>query len=571
MTGGFDETRPMAQTQPTVRAGSADPQATVVTTPMTRPEIPEVALDAELGRGGMGVVYRGRQTYLNRTVAVKVLKPDIGGEEYTARFRREATLLAGLAHPHIVACHHAGALADGSCFLVMEFIDGPNLWQHVRAHGALTPAAVVRVIRDIAAALGYAQGKGIIHRDVKAENILLAPGGGDAAFPFTAKLVDLGLARPVAAIGDAALTRQGVLLGTPSTMAPEQFDNPEGVDHRADMYGLGCAAFQALTGEAAFRGNSLMDIVAAKASGVIPDPLERRRDCPPAIAALIRRLLARRPEDRFATYDELIAACSTTASATLPSTAPSRRPLLAVGAIIALCAGGAIIWSSRSATAPIPLTTAGTAGASESNSEPSTATAPPVGEPFTTAPPAAIKPPTTVTNWRPWQPMHGEEPVTGLADWEVTAGWGLAEEEAGLVGNSRDRAVLRKIIAEPAWRVRGRFGPVGTADYHEAGIQVTVADGGTVQAVVLNLGPTRLLAVVRLQADGSIAERLHDAALTAPPPWDFQVTVVGAALTWSVANASGTTELTAAAAGVGLVVSQGAVMVQELAISQPEP
>lgn len=555
MSSAFDETLPMQQTQPTVRADGSPQPPTVLA---VKPEIPEVALEAELGRGGMGVVYRGRQTYLNRMVAVKVLKPEIGGEEYTTRFRREATLLAGLAHPHIVACHHAGALADGACYLVMEFIDGPNLWQHVRAHGSLTPQAVVGVIRDIAAALKYAQAKGIIHRDVKAENILLAPGGGDAEFPFTAKLVDLGLARPVAAIGDAALTRQGVLLGTPSTMAPEQFDNPETVDHRADMYGLGCAAFQALTGEAAFRGNSLMDIVAAKASGTVPDPVERRRDCPPAVAALIRRLLARRPEDRFATYDELIAACTAVSERRAVMPVRSRAPWF-IGSGVAVLVGAVVVafaWPQAEATA---LETRAVTSALHA----------PVVE---ASPAAAITPSPlqSVTSWTPWQPLHGDEPVTGLVDWQPTPGWGLAEEDSGLVGNSRDPAVLRRLLHGSTWRVRGRFGPVGKADYHEAGLQVTLEDGSLVQLAVRNLGPTRFLAVEHVTPAGDVAERLHFAALTAAPPWNMAVTVIGPTLTWAFAEAtSGEVTLTTPATGIGLLVNQGAVMVQELALSLP--
>lgn len=556
MSGAFDETRPMQQTPATVHADGAP----LPTVDGMRPEIPEVALEVELGRGGMGVVYRGRQTYLNRLVAVKVLKPEIGGEEYTARFRREATLLAGLAHPHIVACHHAGALADGACFLVMEFIDGPNLWQHVRAHGPLTPRAVVDVIRDIAAALRYAQGKGIIHRDVKAENILLAPGGGDAEFPFTAKLVDLGLARPVAAVGDAALTRQGVLLGTPTTMAPEQFDNPEAVDHRADMYGLGCAAFQALTGEAAFRGVSLMDIVAAKASGQVPDPVERRRDCPPAVAAFIRRLLARHPEDRFATYDALIAACAAVGEPPAVAMPPRPRTAWLVGSGITVVVGAVILGMAW------PREKAEVSGSGSGHII--TAQEPAVVHQPTTV--AAAVPLPTVTAWSPWQPLHGEEPVTGLIDWQTTAGWGLAEEELGLVGNSRDAAILRRPLPGAAWRVRGRFGPVGAADYHEAGLQVTLDDGGVVQVAVRNLGPTRFLAVEQLTSSGEVAERLHFAALTATPPWDVMVTVIGSTLTWAVAEAArGDVALATPGTGIGLLVNQGAVMVQELALSLP--
>ena len=562
-----------------------------------RPHIPEVSLDAELGRGGMGVVYRGRQTYLDRAVAVKVLKPGVGGAEFTARFRREATLLAGLAHPHIVACHHAGALADGSCFLVMEFIDGPNLWHHIRAHGALSPLAVVQIIRDIASALRYAQVKGIIHRDVKPENILLAPGGPagpPADFPFIAKLVDLGLARPVAAIGAAGLTQQGVILGTPSTMAPEQFDDPEAVDHRADMYGLGCVGFQALTGEPAFRGTSLIEIVSAKASDVVPDPSAMRPSCPKGITAIIRRLLARRREDRYATYDALIIACETElgVAPTVAMASTPRPPAVGhvglvagMAVLVVLAVGGWFAWRPGQAGPPeaaaprgvTPLATVVTPETPSPTSptsptSPNSLTQPALPElapPVADVPLARTASPDPIARWSPWGPLHGDEPSTGLADWEAAAGWGLAEENPGLVGFSRERTVLRRSLPAQAWRVRGRFGPVGAADYQEAGILITCADSSSIQAVVRNLGPTRFLAVERLGADGKPSERLHFGALDQPPPWDFVVTRNASELTWTVGEREGSVVLTTEPVSLGLVVAGGAVAVQELALSTP--
>src|SRR5688572_30424987 len=218
-------------------------QQTVASTPgplpgaaVPRPTIPEVELQAEIGRGGMGVVYRGRQTYLDRHVAVKLLLVDraAADDEYVRRFQREAKILAGLSHPHIVACYSAGITSDRHPYLVMEFIDGPNLKNWIAEHGPLKPLQALRVVRELAQALGHAHQSGIIHRDVKPENVLLAKREGDTSdFPFQAKLVDLGLARPQGTGSDMNLTGTGQVMGTPTTMAPEQFDDPEGVDFRA--------------------------------------------------------------------------------------------------------------------------------------------------------------------------------------------------------------------------------------------------------------------------------------------------------------------------------------------------
>jgi serine/threonine protein kinase len=572
-----DQTVPFDRSLPTVRMDGEVP--TPATAPGGKadtpiPTIPEVTIDQELGRGGMGVVYRGRQTYLGRAVAIKVLKTGIGGDEYIVRFRREATILAGLSHPHIVACHQAGTTPDGACYLVMEFIDGPNLWHHVRAQGPLAPAVVVRIIRDIAAALSYAQGKGIIHRDVKGENILLAREAGNDQ-PFVAKLVDLGLAKPTEALGDAALTRQGVLLGTPSTMAPEQFDDPEHVDHRADMYGLGCAAFQALTGEPAFRGSSLMDLVSAKASGVIPDPMLARRDCPLVVAGLIRRLLARRPEDRFATYSELIATCDEILAEKSASSAP--RGSLVVKALIGIVVIGigviALVNGLSKHESP-PTESASGSTAATSPAEP----LPPVDTPTAStvdtgaaAVPRDVVPspvPVRVETWSAAVPLVSDDPIHGLDGWVVDPGWGLSEQESGLVGSSAGHIAIRRHMPNAPWRLEGTFGPAGKADYHAAAIRVTDNTATSVLIAVRNLGPTRYLAIER-QRENALVERLHFAALTAPAPWDFVCTAVGQVLTVNLAGTEVTIEVASEPTELALEVDKGAVAFPELRWSRP--
>ena len=235
--------------------------------------MPDIALEREIGRGGNGVVYLGRQTYLERTVAVKVINPGKIGTEggrFTERFQREAKLLAGLAHPNIVACYQAGLTPDGDCYLAMEFVEGHSLSEHIAANGPLHPEIAARIALDTARALDFANARGIIHRDVKPDNILLrteSGPGADSGFPFTVKLVDLGLAK-VCDDGDTArMTQTGLVMGTPVTMAPEQFTDPEGVDFRADIYGLGCVLYQCLTAVRAFPQRDIMAMMMAKSAG----------------------------------------------------------------------------------------------------------------------------------------------------------------------------------------------------------------------------------------------------------------------------------------------------------------
>lgn len=310
-------------------------------------QIPGVTLISELGRGGMGVVYRGKQKFLDREVAVKLLLEQTSNTEFQARFKREAKLLAALQHPSIVACYQADITSEGVCFLIMEFVDGPNLRKQVATQGPLTVEDAVRVCRDIATALQRAYEQKIIHRDVKSENVLLArdPNASSSArFPFRAKLTDLGLARPETP-SDAVktslnLTQGAAVMGTPSTMSPEQFDDPLGVDHRTDIYGLGCAFYDTLTGKPAFPQRTLSTLVVAKKSAITGrDPRQDRPDLPEKVAQFCMRMLAAAREDRPQNYEEVIRTCDE-----LLGIAPSTRaadkkrsllvPALGIGALV---------------------------------------------------------------------------------------------------------------------------------------------------------------------------------------------------------------------------------------------
>ncbi|TVR40638.1 MAG: serine/threonine protein kinase [Planctomycetota bacterium] len=289
-------------------------QATHLMANQPLPRIPQVRIGQELGRGGMGVVYAGHQDWINRPVAVKVLHPSASSDEaFRARFQREAQTLARFNHPHLVTCYQAGISDAGACYLIMELIAGPDLAHWIKDQGPLNGDQVKALGMSMAEALKHAHEAGVIHRDVKCENILCAaprdPTQPDQQpLPFIAKLADMGLARPVDNQQDLAsgLTASGVSVGTPSAMAPEQFDDPASVDHRADIYALGCVLFQAWCGERAFPENSLSKIVIAKSDE--PQIRKRLKDKLPdlPLSRLIGRCLHPDPSRRPADYQELL-------------------------------------------------------------------------------------------------------------------------------------------------------------------------------------------------------------------------------------------------------------------------
>jgi len=307
------------------------------------PQIQDVVLVREIGRGGMGVVYEGRQDYLDRRVAVKVLSHARGGDEFTLRFQREAKILASLGHPNIVGCYQAGVSEDGHGYLVMEFVDGPTLGDWIAENAPLEAAEAVRVCRKVAEALEYAYRSGIIHRDVKPPNILLkhAPGSSEA-FPFEPLLADLGLARASGEfsansdLGLQEVTVQGTMMGSPPTMAPEQFDDPDSVDFRTDIYGLGCVLYHCLTGKLAFPQGTLTSLIARKTQQAPPDPRKLEKGVPAETAALVRDMMRRKASDRPASYEELLQRMDNLSTAA-PLPVPTQRftrPQIAAGALV---------------------------------------------------------------------------------------------------------------------------------------------------------------------------------------------------------------------------------------------
>jgi serine/threonine-protein kinase len=264
--------------------------------PSTQPDLGQVGryrLLSLLGRGGMGEVYLAHDTRLDRRVALKLLPPhSVGDPAAVARFRREALALARLSHPAIVQVHDADEDA-GRHFLVMEHVEGDSLAAALRQYGALPPAWAAECARQAALGLQHAHERGLVHRDVKPSNLLVTAEG-------QVKVLDLGLARFLQdQLGDPARTREGACLGTPDYAAPEQFRNARGVDERADQYGLGCTLYHLLTGRPPFPGSSLAEKERAHEEDDAPALEGLCPGVPPGLTAVVQRLMAKRPEDRF--------------------------------------------------------------------------------------------------------------------------------------------------------------------------------------------------------------------------------------------------------------------------------
>jgi serine/threonine protein kinase len=273
------------------------------------PVIPDVTFEKTLGRGGMGTVFKGRQITLDRAVAVKAIHPALAQDRsFVERFEREAKVLAKLAHANIVACYQAGRCgATGQHYLLMEFVEGHDLLKHVKGQGPLGEHDALAIALQVAEGLEHALEAGVIHRDVKPENILLKPVSRAATWiGVQAKIVDLGLAALARPDPDSLrLTAAGTALGTPLTMAPEQADAPDSVDHRADIYALGCTLFFAVTGRFPHEGNTVAQVLSKKLRDETPDARSLRADLGEGTARLIRKMMSFEPANRPGTYDEL--------------------------------------------------------------------------------------------------------------------------------------------------------------------------------------------------------------------------------------------------------------------------
>jgi len=324
-------------------------------------------LERELGGGGMSRVFLALETALGRQVVVKVLLPELAASVSVDRFRREIQLAAQLSHPHIVPLLAAGDAA-GLPWFTMPYVTGESLRSRLLRDRELPVVDSIRILRDVASALAYAHAQGVVHRDIKPDNVLLSHG--------VAVVTDFGVAKALTASADTmhtGITSMGVTLGTPAYMAPEQCSADPGLDHRVDIYAYGITAYEMLTGQTPFHGRTPHAMLGAHMAA-IPEPITQHRPgLPPVLAHLVMRCLEKRPADRPQTAAELISTIDmlTTPSggtiplraATPPATeahgrtqedeahgragARARGRWISVGALALVIVLGALVWMGR--------------------------------------------------------------------------------------------------------------------------------------------------------------------------------------------------------------------------------
>ena len=320
-------------------------------------------VERELTGGGMSRVFLARDRQLGRPVVIKILPRELAAVVSVERFRREILLAAALQHPHIVPVHAAGE-TNGLPYLIMPYVEGESLRARLN-RGRPRVAESVAILRDVARALAYAHARGIVHRDIKPDNVLLSSG--------SAAVADFGVAKAISSAWEAdtpargTLTMSGTSLGTPEYMAPEQVAADPSTDHRADIYAFGVMAYEMLAGDTPFHGRAPRALFAAHLTEP-PRPLaEHRPDLPARLAALVMRCLEKDPAHRPQSADELAEALadpevisgafasSPTLEAAQPHAAPARRSRAVVAAIATLVllviAAGAYL-ASRSDSAP---------------------------------------------------------------------------------------------------------------------------------------------------------------------------------------------------------------------------
>lgn len=262
-------------------------------------------IDERLSEGGMGTVYRGTHVLMDKTVAVKVLRQSLAADEkIVARFSREARAASRISHPHAVSVTDFGEDEKGTVFLVMEYLSGQTLKDIIRNEGPMPLPRVVEIIKQVGGALDEAHGQGVVHRDLKSDNIMLISSTG----ADYAKVLDFGIAKIKEPEGgyDGALTSPDLVIGTPQYMSPEQCSQSPDIDARSDIYSLGVILYEMFVGHVPFTGESSTAIMLKHLQHPAPSVLEERSDLPEAVARVVSRALEKRPENRYETVGELV-------------------------------------------------------------------------------------------------------------------------------------------------------------------------------------------------------------------------------------------------------------------------
>ena len=295
-------------------------------------------IERELGRGGMAIVYLAHDVRHDRSVALKIMLPELAASLGKERFLREIQIIAKLAHPNILPLYDSGQ-ADGQLYYVMPFVTGESLRSLLERERQLPIEDAIRITREVVDGLAYAHSMGVVHRDIKPENILLQSGH--------AVVSDFGIARAVSASGGEQLTQAGMAIGSPAYMSPEQSAGNQPIDGRADIYSLGCVLYELLVGETPFTGLTPQAMIARHTLEAVPLPHIVRQSIPPDLEAVILRALAKAPADRFHTaaafgdaLDAVVAGRTVPSFAAVSWPAPRRRARRRLAAALG---GGAIL------------------------------------------------------------------------------------------------------------------------------------------------------------------------------------------------------------------------------------
>jgi tRNA A-37 threonylcarbamoyl transferase component Bud32 len=333
------------------RQGSAPPSPTsgVVMPPILAALADRYEVVRELGAGAAATVHLARDVKYDRLVALKVARPELSGAVEADRFRREITVAARLQHPHVLSVYDSG-VTEGVLWYTMPDVEGESLRDRLRREPQLPVGDAVRIAREVASALEYAHRHGVLHRDVKPGNVILASDG-------SAMLADFGMARVFdAAEGDVSLTRTGLTVGTPAYMSPEQASGERELDARSDVYSLDCVLYEMLAGRPPFTGPTRQAVLAKRFAGA-PASIRSYRDGIPApLDAVVGRAMGRAPADRYesaAAFGDALGAAITSGSSPAIEATPvrprRRRALLVSGALAAFLAavGATALWGRR--------------------------------------------------------------------------------------------------------------------------------------------------------------------------------------------------------------------------------
>lgn len=276
-------------------------------------------VEKEIGRGGMGIVYRARDKRLKRPVAIKLLPPELAfRSEIRSRFLREAEMAAQLSHPNIVPIYSVDE-REGLVYFVMALVEGENLGTRIATKGPVPPAEARRILREVGDALAYAHSQNTVHRDIKPDNILI-----DAATGRT-MVTDFGIARAVSEGSDSKLTATGIAIGTPAYMSPEQSAGDRDIDGRTDLYALGIVAYQMLCGDLPFNATSAPALL-VKHLSERPVPIDQRAMVPPDLARAVMLCLEKNPDDRFPDARSFVQALETGNVPALPQRQSAAYP-----------------------------------------------------------------------------------------------------------------------------------------------------------------------------------------------------------------------------------------------------